>query len=81
MQISTKLARHRLSSLEPFLECLGTWDRSLWMILDKVADRSKALEIPSTSMPPVKITFEAFFPKNLVLDLTDSGGPRANKRL
>ena len=81
MQVDTKLSRHGLSLLEPFLECLGPWDRSLRMILNKVADRSKALEVPTTSVTPVEITFETFFPKNLDLDLANSRRPRTNKRL
>jgi hypothetical protein len=81
MQVDTKLSRHRLSLLEPFLECLGPWDRSLRMILNEVTDRSKALEVPTTSVAPVEITFETFFPENLVLDLANSRRPRTNQRL
>lgn len=81
MQVGTILGRHRLSFLEPFLEGLGTWDRSLRMILDKVTNRSKALEVPSASMAPVEITFETLFPKNFILDFVNGGGPGANKRL
>ena len=81
MQVDTKLSRHGLSLLEPFLECLSPWDRSLRMILDKVADRGKALEVPSTSVTPVKIAFETFFSENLILDLANNRRPWTNKRL
>jgi hypothetical protein len=81
MQVDTKLSRHGLSLLEPFLKCRGTWNRSLRMILNEVTDRSKALEVSTTSVAPVKITFETFFPENMVLDLANNRRPRANKRL
>ena len=51
------------------------------MILDKITDRSKALEVASTSVTPVKITFKALFSKDLILDLTNDRGPRASKCL
>ena len=81
MQVDTKLSRHGLSLLKPFLECLRPGDRSLRMILNEVTDRSKALEIPTASVTPVEITIETFFPENLVLDLANSRRPRTNKRL
>lgn len=81
MQVNAKLSRYGLSSLEPFLECLGTWDRSLWMILNKITNRSEALEVSPTSVTPVKVAFKTLFPKDLILDLANNRGPRTSNRL